>query len=232
MFASNSIISSAQRHAGECYPQESCGVVIAGTYTPSVNSHEDPCNYFRISAAEYIRLATIGDIQAIVHSHPDGPDYPSLHDMEKQQAGNVPWLIIPTNSAPFWFGDQVPIAPYEGREFKAGVFDCYSLIRDWYRKEKDIVLIDVPRDHAWWEKGGNLYMDNLVRAGFRKLNEGEPLQQGDCLLASILAPGIINHAGVYLGSNQFLHHLSGRLSKIDLFSTWQKYFTIKVRYTG
>lgn len=231
MFANKQLIQAAQQHAGECYPRESCGVVIGGAYIPVENKHESPNVCFRISPIDYIRLSVIGKIQAVVHSHPDGPDHPSVRDMECQQAETVPWLIIPTNSAPFWFGDQVPIAPYEGRVFKTGVFDCYSLIRDWYRQEKGITLIDVPRNDTWWATGSNLYMENLKKAGFRQLGEDENLQRGDGLLASILAPGVINHAGIYLGANQFLHHLTGRLSKIELITVWYKYFTIKVRYT-
>lgn len=231
MFDNKAIIQDAQRHASECYPEESCGFVVDGQYLPRKNCHETPTTNFRVSPSGYVWATRKGEIQAVVHSHPDGPAHPSRLDMELQQKGGLPWLIVPTNDRPFWFGDQAPIPPYLGRTFRCGVTDCYSIVRDWYRQEKGILLMDLPRDLAWWNNGESLYMDNFEAAGFRQLGDREQPEQADVLLASVNSP-IVNHSALYLGNNQFMHHMPNRLSSIDLLSSWRKAFTIKMRYEG
>ena len=78
----------------------------------------------------------------------------------------MPWGIIPTDGErvgdPIMWGDQLPIAPLIGREFRHGTSDCYTLVRDAYRLGKDgmkehgidgwpldpIQLPEVPRDDS------------------------------------------------------------------------------------
>ena len=63
-------------HAQSIAPQESCGLVIrsgeAEKYIPCDNNHVDPENHFSISAEDYIQASQIGEVIAIVHSHPNG----------------------------------------------------------------------------------------------------------------------------------------------------------------
>ena len=55
--------------------------------------------------------------------------------------------------------------------------------------------------------------------GFRELEPGEKLQEGDCLLMSIRGKGL-NHIAVFLGGNDILHHFQGRLSSRDQLDEW------------
>src|SRR6476661_4121625 len=90
----------------------------------------------------------------------------------------------------FWFGDQLTPAPLIGRGFRHGVHDCYSLLRDYYRSERNDPIIDQPRDWNWWDArrpGGNgnrldLYRDYFDKAGFRKIPVNEAIEPGDGLM--------------------------------------------------
>ena len=103
-----------------------------------------------------------------------------------------------------------------GREFVHGVVDCYSLCRDWYGRERGLKLQDYDRRDQWWEHGQNLYLENFEKEGFHKIPV-EQLQSGDALLMQLVSP-VPNHAAIYLGDSQILHHVQGRLSSRDVYT--------------
>lgn len=56
-----------------------------------------------------------------------------------------------------------------GRKFAHGVTDCYTLFRDAYH----LAGMDMPdfhREDNWWNKGKNLYLDNLEATGFYRVS--------------------------------------------------------------
>lgn len=100
--------------------------------------------------------------------------------------------------------------PLEGRPFIHGIFDCFTLLKDWFIQEHKIDLVwNLQRPFGWWETVDSLYLKNARLAGF------EPqvglLQVGDVLLFA-LQGSTVNHAAIYLGNNRILHHLGGRFS--------------------
>ena len=46
----------------------------------------------------------------------------------------------------FRYADPRGDAPYLGRDWVYGIHDCYSLMRDFYRRELEIVLDDFPEE--------------------------------------------------------------------------------------
>lgn len=228
-----------RRHALNCYPQESCGLVLEGFgYYPCKNIADDPENTFFISAKEQLEAEKLGKILAIVHSHPDGPDHPSESDMRQQVASGLPWGIICSFAKgclkTVWFGDKSEKAPLIGRGFRHGVTDCYALIRDWYLLENNICLNEFPRNWSWWNEKQNLYLEGFTKASFIPVND-DP-QIGDVFFAQIRS-NVPNHGGIYLGNGLILHHLAAReavdLSRLSVrepVHRWQKYITHWVRY--
>lgn len=110
---------------------------------------------------------------------------------------------------------------YEGRPFIHGMFDCYTLVRDYYKRNFNIFLpTNIQRDWEWWNKGENLYLENAKDCSFE---EAEDIKKHDVLLMKINSP-VPNHAAIYLGEGKILHHMSGRFSTVqDLsFSYKQK----------
>lgn len=222
------IEQEAKLHALAEYPKECCGVVQQKKYFRCTNIAEDPTKAFEIKEDVF------PEVDLVIHSHPDGSPCPSKSDMEGQIESAVPWGIVATDgvntSDVVWFGDECPIVDLVGREFIHGVYDCYNLVRDYYRL-KGITLPQFPRDEAWWNDGENLLeADNLFDAGFVPISANE-MKKGDVVVANILSK-VTNHVGIYMGGGVVLHHLYNRLSRKEPIGPWQKYCRHYLRYTG
>lgn len=208
-----------KQHALDEFPRECCGIVKAAEYVPITNVDADPTNGFTLSRDE-MALHDSDEILAIVHSHTvrdpremlivgNTPDCPSHADMVAQKSWNIPWGIVVTDGTnardPFYWGDGADLTdPLVGRIFRHGVFDCYSIIRGWYWQNKGVVLEDHPRGDNWWKNGGDLYLENYFNTGFVSTSFNK-VQVGDVLLFQVLSK-TVNHAGVYIGNNLFVHH--------------------------
>jgi proteasome lid subunit RPN8/RPN11 len=231
-----------RKHALREFPKESCGLITPYGYIACKNIAEKPEDHFEISWDEIAPHS--GRILAYVHSHKWDSKGPGKSDMEGQIATNLPWGIIlcsgETTKGPFYWGDMLECPPMLNREFRHGPSgtdgrgDCYALIKDWYKVNRNIILPEFPRDDHWWEevkdKNDNLYMNGFKKAGFERITT--ELQEGDVILMQDRKFQVINHAGIYLGNNIVLHHREGKLSgrvllehirnirKIDLRRIW------------
>lgn len=241
-------ITDAKAHARSEYPKESCGFVVNGTYIAAANLDENPEQHFRIGADAQNAAEAHGTIQAILHSHPGGPLYPSQNDMAGQLASDIPWGIIGIDEDrigdPIMWGEGVPIAPLVGRVFTHGVADCYSLIRDCYRLGKTelaaqdfkdwpyepIDLADCAREDSWWVGDGDLYSTNFPKWGFFKVDVSEA-RPGDVFLMSIRSEKL-NHGGVLIGDGLIAHHLPARLSRREPSGMWARQARFWLRYGG
>lgn len=214
----------AKAHCRSVFPMEGCGVVAGGTFVPCFNIHDDLENHFAISPQEFSSIEqSHGHVDAVIHSHTHRDPWPSAHDMREQIRTGVPWGIVPVETTNFadqiiWFGNQVSIAPLIGRPFIPGVWDCYGLVRDWYRLNTNIVPSQVPRDSGWWERGENLLLENLEICGFDRISHIE--RPGDCMLWAMGKERIFNHCGVYVGDEKILHHFSGHASRESIAGPW------------
>ncbi|WP_263146068.1 C40 family peptidase [Pseudomonas sp. RIT-PI-AD] len=213
------IVNAIREHAAADYPREACGIIVANgrrqEYVRCRNVAVEASEEFRLAPEDYAEAEERGRVIGIVHTHPDASSKPSAADRAHCEASGLPWHILSWPE-----GDLrtlVPsgeIPPLEGRTFVHGVWDCYAIVRDWYRLERGITLPDYPREDGWWERGENLYMRFYEDAGFHPV-EGRP-QVGDVIIMQIRAAEP-NHAAIYLGDGQILHHLHGRLSQRDIY---------------
>lgn len=216
MFNATDVEIAAQAHAMREYPEESCGLVIAGKYEPTANIAADPENFFEVAPSEFR-----SDIEAIVHSHcaPRHGREPSAADMAFQIEQGKPFGIVHTDGAHaaqvLWWGDFRLEQPLEGREFIHGVLDCWGCIRAWFWQARQIKLPDVPRDASWWTQDGpNLYADGVAKAGFAPIAAAD-VRPGDCAVFKSSSPRVPpHHAGVLIDDHRFLHHRAGDRSKI------------------
>lgn len=219
---------AAHEHAIKEYPHEACGVVIVRKgrerYVPCANLALTPEDHFVLSPADYAAAEDEGDVTAIVHSHPNVPARPSEGDKVGCENSGLPWVIISVMPGPV-VADTFAIkpsgyeAPLVGRGWAHGVLDCWALCRDWYARERGVVLPDPPRADGWWNDGtSDLYSDQAMKAaGFEKVAIAD-MRHGDLILMQISSKNLVpNHAGIYLGDNQLLHHLHGRLSSRDVY---------------
>lgn len=219
------------QHVKEEYPKEACGVITQKSrvqkYHRITNVHDDPENHFEMDAVEYAESLDKGELIAVVHSHcGDGAStIPSAHDSCVCDEMGVSWIIVSWPE-----GDMRIVEPQErpliGRPWSLGSFDCWGLIMAWH-KQHGVVLNDFRKPYEWWksEYGENLYQDNYLKEGFVETNE--PPKPGDMVIMQLSSP-VWNHAGIYLGNNQLLHHAFGKLSRIDLYSGWYQEHTVKI----
>ena len=129
-------------------------------------------------------------------------------------------------------------APYEGRPYQLGRFDCYSLVRDWMARERGIAmapLTDSPARLANQMLTDGAFVTNPEIERWERVAVPQP---GDGILFAMTqdddhTPGMANHAGVYLGDGRFLHHFANRLScEADLDAVWKACVAAFMRWKG
>ena len=211
-------------HAKDQDPKESCGLLlnIKGKEKYYACQNLAITNYqeFILNPEDYVKADNIGEIIGIVHSHPITPPTPSQADRISCEHSNLPWYIV--NPKTEQWADLKPEGYRPelcGRPWVWGITDCWSLVRDWYKQEKNIELIDYERSMTPEEFLENPLFEKYAKnTGFRELANDEALKKGDVLLMSILHP-TLNHVAIFLG-DMVLHHLADRLSCKEPYSEW------------
>lgn len=228
------VIAEIQADAIARYPNESCGAITAQGYIALENHSPTPLTGFDCELACALLVAR-GELLAVVHSHPDGPEAPSAHDIASQRSMDIPWGLLMCNatlaSPPFFWGDSIEPPPLLGRPFRHGPSgtdgkgDCGALIRDYFRIEHDLLIPDFARQDRWWmTPGADLYGQHFAAAGFVKADSDFP-KAGDVALLQVRVPDnnpVANHGAIYLGNHLMMHHLEGRLSRTEPIIGWQK----------
>ena len=218
-------------HAKEVWPEEACGFVVNGNIIRCHNSHPLPLSNFAISANDYAKAETIGNIEAVYHSHPDGLNGFSTFDVEACKQINIPWILFHNKTNNFFYANPCGDAPYEGRQWVYGIHDCYGLLRDFYSREFNIKLDDFKRGEEleWEHDEWRMFEQNYAKQGFIEIDK--PSQKGDCLLMQLGAPSP-NHLGVLTGDGwSFYHHLTGRRSERAVYGGyWAKITTRILRH--
>ena len=215
---------SALVHAKDQDPKESCGLLLnmrgKEKYFPCRNLSMTSHQCFIIDPEDYVKADSIGDITAVIHSHPITPPTPSQADRIACEQSNLPWHIINPKTETWGYCEPCGYKPpLLDRPWVWGVTDCWSLVRDWYKEEKNIELKDWKRPTTPEEFLKNPLFELCAKdTGFRMLSATEKLQIGDVLLMSIMSSGL-NHVAIYLGDN-VLHHLTDRLSCREPYSEW------------
>ena len=242
-------------HAQDVYPNECCGVIIDGQYHPCTNIAPNPANAFEIDTAEWVVLSNRGDIEAIVHSHPNGEPLPSEVDKVQMGLHDIDWVIVglghtPTGATYCDIKRHKPTtyqSPLLGREYHHGVQDCYSLVQDYYSRELDITLPSFARSDDWWENPNHepLYENNFTKAGFIKVQDKNDLQKHDVILCRVGRTHHVNHALIYVGDGKLksettpdcvgnaliLHHPHGSLSVREIYGKgWADRTAMVVRH--
>lgn len=217
------------------FPEEACGFIIDGLYVKCKNVAEDPEDTFTIKKEDYIDAIKTGNLQALLHSHPvplgtEPTLYdvraPSLRDMETQEEMEVPWGIVTTEgenvSDILWFGYNEP-PELKGRQFIPSVFDCYTLIIDYYKINHNITIRNYPREPIWEDYDPKMYDNNWIEEGFIKLDPWEQGQKDDVLMFKLGNSTYVNHAGILLDGVKFLHHLHGHFSSEQILDDkWRR----------
>jgi len=213
------------RHAEEVFPEECLGIIHNDKYVRLKNVDLDPEKHFAMSNADMDRYLEDPLLEAIVHSHPDGPIHPSCGDMRAQIDVGIPYVIAAHHPMTGWvhleLGDHLLDWELEGRPFCHGIFDCFALLRSWWWQKQNRLFPDFVRQDRWWEKGENLYVDHFRQYGFVEM-KGLSLSEakaGD-IFTFKLDFKTEQHALVYNGDGRVYHHMPGQLSTVTAAEVW------------
>jgi proteasome lid subunit RPN8/RPN11 len=230
-FLTPAVRNALATHMVEDRTVECCGLITLSSageyaYERCANVSAEPAEYFEFSKEDTIRIMTDPAVVAFCHSHPNGPAYPSLQDMQTQKDVGKPAVIACLEMGRmdvFSFGNHLLDVPLDNRLYRPGAQDCFEYIRSYYWQKQKLLLPSCPRDQKW-DKGkiasdcDPLYDKNFAAYGFKAFEPNfekrdDPLHPrvGDAILMMIGSP-VCNHAGIYLGDNLVGHHRIGKKS--------------------
>lgn len=235
-YFNDKITSDAIEHAKREYPNESCGMIIDSMYIPCENVYEDKEKGFKIDKYTVLNAYQTNKLEAIVHSHCNTErPWATGMDIVRQERSGVPWGIVDLVNKSvrqvFFWGDQLPIQDLLERPFIHGVYDCFGLVRDYFRS-KGYNIPNYPRDWGWWEEGKSVILDGISSSGFQ-LIPPEEIKAGDAMIGKIKFQ-YPNHCGVLLENGLILHHWAGEnsLSCTIPYNVLSKYIIHGARYVN
>jgi proteasome lid subunit RPN8/RPN11 len=227
----------ALEHAKEQDPKESCGLLLnirgKEKYFPCRNLSMNDNQCFIIDPEDYVRADNIGDITAIIHSHPVTPAVASEADKISCEQSNLPWYIV--NPKTETWGEYRP-SGYKpdmiGLPYVWGISDCWSLVRRYYAEKLNIELRDWERPITPEEFMIEPMFEKCAKdTGFRELRSDEKLKNNDLLFMSIGEPGL-NHVAIFVDGD-VIHHLRDRLSCREPYNPWLLKCTgMRLRYAS
>jgi proteasome lid subunit RPN8/RPN11 len=222
-------------HALRDAPRECCGVVIRDSSglkaIPLPNVSPTPQNAFLIEPSAYLEYLKNETLVEYYHSHVVTDEKPSEADIHISEACGFPARIYSLASKQF--SVYVPkgyVTPLEGRQFQFGVFDCVSLVSDYYQTVLGIELKPIPRTIANLMQGSSSLTEQLTEIGFQLVERPPRLHDLICMSVGT-SNGLCNHFGVYLGNKTILHQLMNRPSCKTLYSGyWEKHTVFIARH--
>ncbi len=215
---------------------ECCGLILltlnGEEFRPCRNMSRAPSTSFLISEGRLEELKSEGQIIGIYHSHLNKDDNkPSEVDQLVSEKVNLPSIIycLPTDEFCVYEpkGQEISLL---NRPYFRGVFDCYSLVKDYYKRNLNIELPDM-----WMEacrKSGlsfdevvdrlmNIDSDDqetknkatddyraffapcLLEHGFKNVDS---TQKNDIIIIKSDVTMLPVHVMVYIGNNTVIHH--------------------------
>jgi proteasome lid subunit RPN8/RPN11 len=225
----------------KAYPKEACGLLYAkGKKAIPVECRNDalePEHNFLINGDDYVATMNLGEIVGCWHTHCNTNAKPSDADRQGCENTEVTWFIGAVNKdekGEFTFEGIETITPEGfmmpliGRPYVYGTFDCYTLLRDYYKTEMGIDLGDFLRGENPWDAAENFFLTKGEEMGF--VPTGGTPEKGDVFL--LQCGKKIDHICIYIGDDMILHHMRDRLSRRDIYggSYWQERTIYHMRY--
>jgi proteasome lid subunit RPN8/RPN11 len=215
------IKSAIRNHALGMMPNEACGFIYTNNNTihvlPCKNISPEPTEAFEIAEEDYIRCTHLGEVVGIYHSHSEGTAF-SEEDIERAEEWALPYFLYAIKEGEFRVYYPKEYTPsYLGRPFIWGHNDCYTIVREYYRRELNIALGDYDCDESFENSERQDILIGLEKEGFIMSTDFTNIEIGDVLLFQF-SKVYPQHVGIYMGGNRFLHQpLKGqsRIEQID-----------------
>lgn len=228
------------------YPEEACGFVLSNAngkfwFVECKNASLEPKHHFLVDPHEYLEVEKQGTVVACWHTHCNVEPKASVADKQGCKNTQIPWVIgsVYGKDIPERFDglelvevDEGYEVPLIGRPYSFGVFDCFSLMRDYYQRELHIELPDLPRWERIWTSEAD-YMEKQAKDhfGFVRIPDNSEAKIGDLFFIQTGLEGA-DHIGIYIGDDRILHQMRNRLSRTDIYggSYWQEHTISHWRY--
>lgn len=219
-----------KQHVLEEYPKEAVGIVVEGDFLPLANIASSPFDSFLVEKG--IFLTYENRIQEILHSHTytasvdEDPRTPSKPDMILAKSTKVTQGIVHTDGVEvsdiLYFNKKTP-HKLLGRVYISGVYDCFTIVRDYFIFTHNYYIDILPRSSNWLHEDPMYMVENLDKQGFIQVDHHAsiPPEIGDVLVFAF-GTKQLSHLGVYVGRGMFIHHLNNRPSCTDKLSKYTK----------
>ncbi len=230
---------SFKKYAQEQAPNEACGLfaIIEGKeiFWPCKNLAEGKHEFFMIDPDDWQECEDKGEILGVVHSHPIGSAIASDTDKAACEHIGFPYYIYGIEHD-HWeciepSGWKAP--SLIGRKFIWGKYDCWSIVTDWFKENKNITIKYWPRPKKIKDFVDNPYFDKvLTESNFLKQKTNNDLKVGDVLLFEGEKDSL-SHVALYIGDMMILNHSIRALSCRELFGLkYQKTLRGVYRYAA
>ena len=230
----NKIKNFIKKHAEEQKENEVCGFIIEKDkkfdFLKCKNISKNPSFNFEISSVEYLNIKKQSEkIHYIYHSHPLFCEDCVFSEQDKNcaEALNLPLILFCTKTNEFKIFNPTNFKyNYTGRYYEYGKYDCFSLILDFFKNEKDtIIKYNKNRYNEknifFGDKLKRYFIEIFLENKFEILNKNETLSKNDVILFDIFKDLNSKHLGIYLGNQTFLHQPFSKLSRIE--NNWSVY---------
>lgn len=227
MKLNESIKNQIREHALEESPKECCGVLVEKESRLELykcpNYSERPTSHFYISAPHYLKASRRGNVSAIYHSHTSENENFSDNDKKNSVAHQTTFVLYNTVKNSFLCYDPTKNKTLEiNKEFKIGECDCYTLVKDYYKKLKiDLEGIN-SFGNDWHLKKPELIQElfglnkNNPSLPIEELPKNAPLKRHDVLVFELREGSGPSHVGVYLGEGILYHHPRNRYPTTEI----------------
>jgi proteasome lid subunit RPN8/RPN11 len=234
----NNVKQTIKEHSLREQPNECCGLVINQqgelVGVECKNVAENTVDTFAISPKDYVKASNRGKIVTYYHSHLEN-NFFSEFDKFSAESHKIPATMycISKDSFNYYIPNGYEI-PYTGRQYVLGYMDCYALVLDYFRNEKNIVLKDLESPYRFVNdlaahpdnaENNPVLLNHFVENGFIEVKDPKPYDVFLTRNVSIQSP---LHCIINLGSNQILHHPYKKDSLIEPYIKFWKNRTVHI----
>lgn len=210
----NNIKNQIKELALKEIPNEICGLILVSGQSnliyPCKNISNNKNKFFELSPLDFLRAVDKTNNKVIGFYHSQEHRSPSALDWIVSQGHNLYSLIYSWKEDEFYEIDKVQIKykDYLYKKFKWGVSDCFTLAKEFYKKEYNINVDNYNYGEDWYKKDSNLITDNYKKEGFIKIDFKE-IKEGNVVVFSD------RHFGIYLEKDLLLHSKRNKYSIIE-----------------
>ena len=172
-----------------------------------------------------LELVALEQLEAIYHSHPDGPAKFSLADEQNYNTTKERFILYSVKDNKFCDSLEEENNELLGRRYKIGVSDCMSLFRDYYvnKFKRKMTYAEIwPSQDYYFDEHGKADIKKVINRleyfGFSLL-EGEPPKAHDLIVTKARKHEIARlvfpcHLCIHVGHGKVLIQTATRKSGI------------------